>query len=361
MIDSVRDWVTFTSPTLISSSQLWEHYNTDSIRLKQSWWDMVKVCAKNKSILYLRLVFPELTTAANEQRIQSHIEKFLHLFKNLGPISGVEIDLTAGLFSSIFLNGAFPLKAQEAFLTSLISAVSESVDSICLRLSCFQHSHLIAHCNIMYSSRVTMIHLVDFRRQFLFHTPLLRVLAFFDGADPRIDAHSMQTDDPVDTDEVILYRKAGLISLLGAKFGPNVAPSDNSPPSRSPAPTILSMSVPMTPTVEMSSALPSRRQLEQPEFSSSKLLAMGYLVTLASWTLLIIGVGFMYGLWSRVTGTYEPHTTNNHLFEDITGYPIRNYHVCLLILTGVVLWVWCIISWMGMKFFRHAKGAYSTF
>lgn len=69
------------------------------------------------------------------------------------------------------------------------------------------------------------------------------------------------------------------------------------------------------------------------------------------------GIVSMLGGW-QCLGLGKPDETimNYTDYEDDTGYPISLYYSSLIFLFAVVLWIWCLISWMGMKFFRHAKG-----
>ncbi|KAI4243340.1 MAG: hypothetical protein L6R40_003512 [Gallowayella cf. fulva] len=41
--------------------------------------------------------------------------------------------------------------------------------------------------------------------------------------------------------------------------------------------------------------------------------------------------------------------------EDDPTLPIVGYYPALIILTGVMAWVWVTVAWVGMKYFKHAK------
>ncbi|GKT85132.1 hypothetical protein Ct61P_02982 [Colletotrichum tofieldiae] len=41
--------------------------------------------------------------------------------------------------------------------------------------------------------------------------------------------------------------------------------------------------------------------------------------------------------------------------EDDPTLPIVGYYPALIILTCIMAWVWVIVAWVGMKYFRHAK------
>ena len=40
------------------------------------------------------------------------------------------------------------------------------------------------------------------------------------------------------------------------------------------------------------------------------------------------------------------------VFKDAS---IPGYYPVLVILTCVMAWVWVVVAWMGMKYFKHAK------
>lgn len=42
-------------------------------------------------------------------------------------------------------------------------------------------------------------------------------------------------------------------------------------------------------------------------------------------------------------------------FTDDEGLPIPGYYPALMILTIVMAWVWVVVAWVGMKYFKHAK------
>ncbi|RMZ89563.1 hypothetical protein DV736_g3208, partial [Chaetothyriales sp. CBS 134916] len=41
--------------------------------------------------------------------------------------------------------------------------------------------------------------------------------------------------------------------------------------------------------------------------------------------------------------------------EDDPTLPIVGYYPALTVLTGVMAWVWVVVAWVGMKYFRHAS------
>jgi hypothetical protein len=41
--------------------------------------------------------------------------------------------------------------------------------------------------------------------------------------------------------------------------------------------------------------------------------------------------------------------------EDDATLPITGYYPALIVCTAVTSWVWVVVAWVGMKYFRHAK------
>jgi hypothetical protein len=93
------------------------------------------------------------------------------------------------------------------------------------------------------------------------------------------------------------------------------------------------------------------------EHETRSLMFYGWAILVSAWMIFIGGMGSILGLWDRLVG-YETSTIQLYVdYEEETGLPIRNYYSLLVFLCSVVLWVWCVVSWMGLKFFRHAKGS----
>ena len=43
------------------------------------------------------------------------------------------------------------------------------------------------------------------------------------------------------------------------------------------------------------------------------------------------------------------------VLEDDATLPITGYYPALIVCTAVTSWVWVVVAWVGMKYFRHAK------
>ncbi|KAK4177708.1 hypothetical protein QBC36DRAFT_326455 [Triangularia setosa] len=80
----------------------------------------------------------------------------------------------------------------------------------------------------------------------------------------------------------------------------------------------------------------------------------GWVVLIVTWTVFVIGMGSCLGVWSWAwdvgTTPYAPPE-----LEDDPTLPIVGYYPALIILSCVMAWVWVVVAWVGMKYFRHAR------
>lgn len=80
----------------------------------------------------------------------------------------------------------------------------------------------------------------------------------------------------------------------------------------------------------------------------------GWVVLTVTWFVFIIGMGSCLDIWSWAWDVgITPYAPPE--LEDDPTLPIVGYYPALIILTGVMAWVWVVIAWVGMKYFRHAK------
>ncbi|KAI5248196.1 hypothetical protein E4T43_01499 [Aureobasidium subglaciale] len=80
----------------------------------------------------------------------------------------------------------------------------------------------------------------------------------------------------------------------------------------------------------------------------------GWVVLVVTWVVFAVGMGSCLGVWSwawdvGVTPYAPPE------LEDDPTLPIVGYYPALIILTAVMAWVWVVVAWVGMKYFKHAK------
>ena len=90
------------------------------------------------------------------------------------------------------------------------------------------------------------------------------------------------------------------------------------------------------------------------EWDYSETAWWGWVVLIVTWTIFVMGIGSCFEIWSWAWDVGETPYAPPELEDDPT-LPIVGYYPALIILTGVMAWVWVVIAWVGMKYFRHAK------
>ncbi|WEW61687.1 hypothetical protein PRK78_007179 [Emydomyces testavorans] len=80
----------------------------------------------------------------------------------------------------------------------------------------------------------------------------------------------------------------------------------------------------------------------------------GWIILLVTWAVFVVGMGSCLGVWSWAWDVGETPYAPPELEDDPT-LPIVGYYPALIILTAVMAWVWVVVAWMGMKYFRHAN------
>ena len=80
----------------------------------------------------------------------------------------------------------------------------------------------------------------------------------------------------------------------------------------------------------------------------------GWIILATTWLVFVVGMGSCLGVWSWAWDVGETPYAPPELEDDPT-LPIVGYYPALIVMTGVMAWVWVIVAWVGMKYFRHAK------
>ncbi|KAK6425384.1 hypothetical protein LTR95_016262, partial [Oleoguttula sp. CCFEE 5521] len=80
----------------------------------------------------------------------------------------------------------------------------------------------------------------------------------------------------------------------------------------------------------------------------------GWVLLALTWITFTVGMGSCLEVWSWAWDVGETPYAPPELEDDPT-LPIVGYYPALMVLTGVVAWVWITIAWVGMKYFRHAR------
>lgn len=80
----------------------------------------------------------------------------------------------------------------------------------------------------------------------------------------------------------------------------------------------------------------------------------GYVILISTWIVFVVGMGSCFEVWSWAWDVGETPYAPPELEDDPT-LPITGYYPALIILTAVMAWVWVVVAWVGMKYFRHAR------
>jgi hypothetical protein len=174
---------------------------------------------------------------------------------------------------------------------------------------------------------------------------------------------STTTDD----DDILTFDRPSKISGSGASAPPppfsksatsyfpsvssssNIATSRRSSKRRSP----LSRTLPLNAT---STSAPYTTSSSSSEFGHdyTETAYWGWVLLVVTWITFTVGMGSCLELWSWAWDVGETPYAPPELEDDPT-LPIVGYYPALMVLTGVVSWVWITVAWVGMKYFRHAK------
>jgi hypothetical protein len=93
--------------------------------------------------------------------------------------------------------------------------------------------------------------------------------------------------------------------------------------------------------------------VEEEEWDYSETAFWGYVILIVTWIVFVVGMGSCFGVWSWAWDVGETPKAPPELEDDPT-LPIVGYYPALLVLTCVMAWVWVVVAWVGMKYFRHA-------
>lgn len=80
----------------------------------------------------------------------------------------------------------------------------------------------------------------------------------------------------------------------------------------------------------------------------------GWVILISTWTIFVIGMGSCLGVWTWAWDV-GPTPFAPPEFEDDPTLPVVGYYPSLVILSCIMAWVWVVMAWVGMKYFRHAK------
>ncbi|KIW08016.1 uncharacterized protein PV09_00961 [Verruconis gallopava] len=99
---------------------------------------------------------------------------------------------------------------------------------------------------------------------------------------------------------------------------------------------------------------PARSPSIPPPHSAADTEYWGWIILFVTWIVFVVGMGSCLGVWSWAWDVGETPYAPPELEDDPT-LPIVGYYPALIVCTGVMAWVWCLVAWIGMKYFRHAR------
>lgn len=103
--------------------------------------------------------------------------------------------------------------------------------------------------------------------------------------------------------------------------------------------------------------LPLLRQADEYQYEEELFLIpawYGYAMLGATWALFVVTVNSLFEVWRYIIQPLqgsEWHKTLTTVFEKL------DYIVLTLWCLYVVAWWWAVLTWVGIKLFKHSKGS----
>ncbi|KAL1573297.1 hypothetical protein MG5_01697 [Candida albicans P57072] len=87
------------------------------------------------------------------------------------------------------------------------------------------------------------------------------------------------------------------------------------------------------------------------------LAVYGYLLLISTWMLFIISINSIFEIWRFIIQPLQSSPTSLLLYDKLTiSFETIDSYIIKLWCIYVVCWWWAIVSWSGLKLFRHSKG-----
>jgi hypothetical protein len=107
------------------------------------------------------------------------------------------------------------------------------------------------------------------------------------------------------------------------------------------------------PRIATSASLsPAEIDEDEEEWDYSETEWWGWVILIATWVVFVVVMGSCFGVWSWAWDVGETPYAPPDLEDDDT-LPITGYYPALMVCTAVMSWVWVVVAWMGMKFYRQ--------
>lgn len=151
-----------------------------------------------------------------------------------------------------------------------------------------------------------------------------------------------------DDDELFISRMPVIIPRKAP--GPPSSSGDSYFPPHQQMRRASHMKSPLATALQSASASPI---IDEEEWDYSETAFWGYVILIVTWIVFVVGMGSCFGVWGWAWDVGETPKAPPELEDDPT-LPIVGYYPALLVLTCVMAWVWVVVAWVGMKYFRHA-------
>ncbi|KAI9837302.1 MAG: hypothetical protein M1819_000376 [Sarea resinae] len=129
-------------------------------------------------------------------------------------------------------------------------------------------------------------------------------------------------------------------------LSPSTSPPSYFPPSP--------LSQPNTPLNNTNNTTNDATPLPPWDWDYTSTASWGWVLLTTTWLVFVIGMGSCFDVWSWAWDVGQTPYAPPELEDDPT-LPIVGYYPALIILTAVMAWVWVVVAWVGMKYFKHAK------
>ncbi|GAB7339525.1 hypothetical protein MBLNU457_6139t1 [Dothideomycetes sp. NU457] len=164
---------------------------------------------------------------------------------------------------------------------------------------------------------------------------------------PESQSYASTTDE----EETLSFSHPANSAFLGPTLKSN-------PPTTSsyfpPQPTLARRRSSTKPGLSPLSALPMDAYTPEEEWDYSETEWWGWVVLVVTWIVFVVGMGSCLEVWSYAWDVGQTPYAPPELEDDPT-LPIVGYYPALIILSAVMAWVWVVVAWVGMKYFKHAK------
>lgn len=147
-------------------------------------------------------------------------------------------------------------------------------------------------------------------------------------------------------------------SLDGALFSPAIKSASSSPPSSESSGPVQISPMRRHSSVKTKSPLAASQISEfvdiDQDWDYSETEWWGWVILIVTWIVFVVGMGSCFEVWSWAWDVGQTPYAPPELEDDPT-LPIVGYYPALIILTAVMSWVWVVVAWVGLKYFKHAK------